>query len=86
MPLPLWQSYNPFIFLSNQKDDRTSIFKQKACTRPFLFSLFQKESQWVVCDGEDIVWLVNERCDNRYRVTDKTRNVLLLRVTKEDGQ
>ena len=50
------------------------------------FSLFQKESQWVVCDGEDIVWLVNERCDNRYRVTDKTRNVLLLRVTKEDGQ
>ena len=50
------------------------------------FTLFQKENQWVVCDGQDIVWLVNERCDNRYRVTDKTRNVLLLRVTKEDDQ
>ena len=50
------------------------------------FTLFQKENQWAVCDGQDIVWLVNERCDNRYRVTDKTRNVLLLRVTKEDDQ
>ncbi len=44
------------------------------------FSLFDKERQYVVCSGEDIVWLVNERTDNRFRVTENTQHVLVLRV------
>lgn len=44
------------------------------------FSLFDKENQWVVCSGEDIVWLVNERPDHRFRVTDDTRRVFVLKV------
>ena len=47
------------------------------------FSRFDKENQYVVCSGEDIVWLVNERTDNRFRVTENTRKVILLRV--EEG-
>ena len=47
------------------------------------FSLFDKENQWVVCDGGDIVWLVNERTDNRYRVTEKTRRILII---EKDGE
>lgn len=43
-------------------------------------SLYEKERQWVVCSGEDIVWLVNERSDNRFRVTEATRRVLLIRI------
>ena len=50
------------------------------------FTLFQKERQWVVCSGEDIVWLVNERSDHRYRVTENTRRVLLLSVKVKDGE
>lgn len=46
------------------------------------FSLFEKENQYVVCEGENIVWLVNERTDNRYRVTDNTRRILVLRVSE----
>lgn len=46
------------------------------------FSLFQKENQFVVCSGEDIVWLVGERSDNRFRVTGETRNVLIIRVSE----
>lgn len=46
------------------------------------FSLFEKENQYVVCEGENIVWLVNERTDNRYRVTDNTRKILVLRVSE----
>lgn len=49
------------------------------------FSLFQKENQYVVCSGEDIVWLVNERTDHRYRITDSTQRVLLIKI-KKDGQ
>ena len=44
------------------------------------FSILEKERQWVVCSGEDIVWLVNERTDNRFRVTEKTARVLKVRV------
>ena len=49
------------------------------------FSLFQKENQYVVCSGEDIVWLVNERSDHRYRITDSTQRILLIQI-KKDGQ
>ena len=44
------------------------------------FSVFRKEEQYVVCSGGEIVWLVNERTDNRYRVTTETRRILLLHV------
>ena len=47
------------------------------------FTVFDKENQWVVCAGEDIVWLVDERTDNRYRVTDGTRTILII---KKDGE
>ena len=44
------------------------------------FSRFEKERQWVVCDGDRIVWLVNERLDNRFRVTSETRFVINLKL------
>lgn len=49
------------------------------------FSLFQKENQYVVCCGEDIVWLVNERTDHRYRITESTQRIILIQI-KKDGQ
>ena len=49
------------------------------------YSLFQKENQYVVCCGEDIVWLVNERTDQRYRITDSTQRIMLIQI-KKDGQ
>lgn len=44
------------------------------------FSRFEKERQWVVCDGDRIVWLVNERIDNRFRVVPKTRFVIKMTI------
>lgn len=46
-------------------------------------SLYDKERQWVVCSGEDIVWLVNERIDNRFRVKEDSRRVLLISIKKQ---
>ena len=43
-------------------------------------SLFDKERQLVVCSGDDIVWVVEERTDNRFRVTPETRKVLRIWV------
>lgn len=44
------------------------------------FSLFQKQHQFVVCSGSDIVWLVEERIDNRYCVTKETHRVAIVRL------
>ena len=49
------------------------------------YSLFQKENQYVVCCGDDIVWLVNERTDHRYRITESTQRIMLIQI-KKDGQ
>ena len=49
------------------------------------FTQYQKEQVYVACSGEDIVWLAEERTDNRFRITDKTKRVLILRVKAHDS-
>ncbi len=44
------------------------------------FSILEKENMYVLCSGEQIVWLVGERTDNRFRIDKDTKNVLLLRL------
>jgi tRNA(Ile)-lysidine synthase len=43
-------------------------------------SRFEKEATWVVCCGDAIVWIVNRRPDQRFRVTENTRRVLTIRL------
>lgn len=77
LPLTIrkWQVGDKFIpFGMNGKKKISDYMTDKK------FSLFQKESQYVVCSEDKIVWLVNERCDNRYRITDQTRRILLLKI------
>lgn len=52
--------------------------------RDHKFSLFEKEEQMVVLSGDDIIWLVNERVDQRYAVTEKTTKVLEMMVKQEN--
>ncbi len=40
------------------------------------FSLIDKENTWLLCSGNDIVWIVNHRADDRFKVTTKTQNIL----------
>lgn len=45
-------------------------------------TLFQKRSQLVLTDSENnILWLVNERPDNRYRISDKSSKALVISFT-----
>ena len=39
-------------------------------------SLLDKEHVWVLCSKEDIIWVVNRRADNRFKVTEHTRSIL----------
>jgi tRNA(Ile)-lysidine synthase len=40
------------------------------------YSLFEKENTWLLCSGEEIVWVVGKRLDERYKLTKKTTSIL----------
>lgn len=42
------------------------------------FSRIQKEQQCVLCHQNDIVWLVGERIDQRYCITENTKKVMII--------
>lgn len=44
-------------------------------------SMAEKQRQFVLLSGDEIVWLVGRRIDDRYRLTSQTENVV--RITKE---
>ena len=46
-------------------------------------TLLRKEQQWVLCCGKDIIWLVGERTDNRFRVDSSTQRVLIIHIIKK---
>ncbi|MDR3193720.1 MAG: tRNA lysidine(34) synthetase TilS [Tannerella sp.] len=43
------------------------------------FSVIQKEQTWLLCSGEDIVWIVGERIDNRFRIDKSTTFALVVK-------
>ena len=47
------------------------------------FNLFQKEDTWVLLSENNIVWIVNHRADNRFRITDATKRVYTISLGKE---
>jgi tRNA(Ile)-lysidine synthase len=47
------------------------------------FSLKDKDKVWVLLSGDEIVWIVGERTDNRYRVTDKSATLFEVEWKKE---
>lgn len=49
----------------------------------------EKKNQWVVCDAEkNIIWLVNQTVDNRYRLTDSSKKKLVISpiLSKENAE
>jgi tRNA(Ile)-lysidine synthase len=41
------------------------------------FSLIEKENTWLLCNGDDIIWVVGHRIDERYKVTGRTKNIFI---------
>lgn len=39
-------------------------------------SLLEKERSWLLISGEDIIWIVGQRMDNRFKVTEGTKEVI----------
>ncbi len=47
---------------------------------------FEKENQWVAVCGEDIIWVIGHRSDNRYSVTSQTKRILQLKIKQNDTE
>lgn len=41
------------------------------------FSINEKENTWLLTSGDDILWIVNHRTDNRFKITSNTKRILL---------
>lgn len=44
------------------------------------YSISQKERLWVLCCGERIAWLIGERTDNRFRVDETTKRLIIYKI------
>lgn len=42
------------------------------------FSILQKSKIWLLCSGEDIIWIIGERIDNRFRLGVRSKKALLI--------
>lgn len=45
------------------------------------FSAQQKEEQWLLCHGNDIVWIVNQRVDRRYMYKPGCKKAIRVRIS-----
>lgn len=44
------------------------------------FSLIDKENIYLLCSGDNIIWIVGERSDDRFKISDQTKNILIIQV------
>ena len=40
------------------------------------YTTIAKEQQWMLCSGDEIVWIIGKRADNRFKVTDTTKEIV----------
>lgn len=76
----------PLMVRTPQTGDRFMPFGMKGMklVSDFLTDLkknvFEKERQLLVCSGDKIAWVVGERPDDRFRVTEHTRHILRIQL------
>lgn len=47
-------------------------------------SLFEKQNTWILCSGEDIIWLIGHRIDNRFKISSKTTKSIIINIISPD--
>ena len=41
------------------------------------FSILDKNKQWLLCSGKDIIWVVGHRIDDRFRIQSTTKKLYI---------
>jgi tRNA(Ile)-lysidine synthase len=71
-----WKTGDVFMpFGMNSKSKKVSkLFKDEK------LSLIEKENTWILCSGEQIVWVIGMRADHRFRTVNATKNILKIEL------
>ncbi|MEP6261691.1 MAG: tRNA lysidine(34) synthetase TilS [Gillisia sp.] len=71
-----WQKGDQFYpFGMKGKKKISDLFKDNKLSLP------EKEETWLLCSSNQIVWVVNQRADGRFAVTDPSRDILKITYT-----
>ncbi len=46
------------------------------------FSRFDKENVWLLCSGENIAWIINERIDERFKIDKDSKKVIIAKENR----
>lgn len=69
-----WQDGDSFVpFGMTGKKNLSDFFIDNKYSTP------EKESQWLLLHGEDIIWVIGKRIDNRYRINKDTKELLIVK-------
>ena len=73
-----WQHGDTFVPLGMSGKKKLSDFfiDQK-------FSKREKDETWLLCSGDDIIWVIGRRLDHRYRVTPSTTEILTVQYHRQ---
>jgi len=72
-----WQKGDYFYPIGmNGSKKLSKFFKDEKLSVP------EKENIWLLCSGKEVVWVIGLRIDERFKVTEKTENVLRLELIK----
>ncbi len=70
-----WKQGDAFVPFGMNKSKKLSDFFTSE-----KYSLIEKQQQWLLCSGNDIIWIVGRRTDNRYRISEKTKTILKIEI------
>ena len=70
-----WKQGDAFVPFGMNKSKKLSDFFTSE-----KYSLIDKQQQWLLCSGNDIIWIVGRRTDNRYRISEKTKTILKIEI------
>ena len=71
-----WQEgdfFQPF-GMNGQTKKVSKLFKDEK------LSLFEKESTWLLCSNQEIVWVIGIRADDRFKIEESTKNIINISV------
>jgi len=71
LTLRIWETGDTFRPLGMQGQKKVSKYLKDE-----KLSLTEKERTWVLCSGEAIVWILGKRTDERFKVTEKTQEIV----------
>lgn len=71
-----WQDGDYFypLGMNGQKKKVSKYFKDEK------MSLSEKENTWLLCSENQLIWVIGKRADNRFKVTEKTTQILKIEV------